>query len=278
MQLFESTGGKDWRNNSGWGSSISPCEWNGIICSIEYVDGKPKSSVIGIGLPANGLKGTFPSSVVALQTLENLDLMRNELTGPLPASMALLPKLKYLNVALNKLSGKLPEELLVRWDNYQFEFRGDGNSFSDFVVRARIEYTATGLLCADNDDVRYVLDIREWGASIFQSIRCTPNANRNTHCLVREGKGMSLGRFSRALTRLKYSSFQAQYSYPFTFTTHQASVKTTVWWGDGSTQSVEMYGDQGPIDVWMAQELFISLLGNADWEREYTRPNCEAMQ
>jgi hypothetical protein len=278
VQLFESTGGKDWKNNSGWESLISPCEWYGVRCRMEYVEGKPKSSVIGISLSENGLIGPFPSSIVALHALEELDLMHNELTGPIPASITSLPKLKHLNVALNKLGGKVPEELLVRWDNHQLDFRSDGNSFSEFVIRARIEYAETGLLCADRNDVRYVLDVREWGYAKLQSIRCTPDVKQGTYCLVREGKGFALDRFSRALVRLKYSSFKKEYSYPFTFTTHQASVKTTVWWGDGSTQSVEMYGKQGPIDVWIAQELFVSLLENPDWVREYTRPTCEAVE
>jgi hypothetical protein len=254
MQFFESTGGKNWKDNSGWGSSISPCEWFGITCDIKYVDGKPQSSVVGLWLMDNGLKGSFPSSV------------------------AKLPDLKSLNVALNKLSGEVPEEILARWDNHQFEFRGDGNSFSNFVIRARMEYTATGVLCSNDEDLRYVLDVREWGPSKFESTRCTPNSQRDTYCLVREGKGSRLDRFSRALTQMHYRSFQKEYSYLFPIATHGVFIRTTVWWGDGSMHTVETYNRQGPIEVWIAQELFMPLIQYPEWERESTKPSCEEIK
>lgn len=254
VQFFESTGGKNWKDNSGWGGPISPCEWFGISCNIKYVDGKPQSSVVGISLMDNGLKGSFSSSV------------------------SKLPDLKFLNLALNKLSGEVPEEILTRWDNHQFEFRGDGNSFSNFVIRARMEYTATSVQCSNDEDLRYVLDVREWGLSRFESIRCTPNSKRDTYCLIREGKGFSLDRFSRALTQMHYRSLQKEYSYPFTFATEGVVIRTTVWWGDGSMQTVETYDRQGPIEVWIAQELFMALIKNSRWERESTKPSCEEIK
>jgi hypothetical protein len=86
--------------------------------------------------------------------------------------------------------------------------------------------------------------------------------------LVREGKGSSLDRFSRALAQMHYRSFQKEYSYPFTFTTDGVVIRTTVWWGDGSLHTVETYNRQGPIEVWIAQELFKALIKNPEWERE----------
>jgi hypothetical protein len=253
-QLFESTGGENWKESSGWGSSTSPCEWFGIICNVNYADGKLRSSIVGISLTNNGLKGSIPSS------------------------LAKLPDLKFLNVALNEIKGEVPEEILIRWDNHEFEFQGGWNSFSNFAIRARLEYVASAVLCSQNEDVRFVLDIKESGPARFESIRCTPHTKRETHCLIREGESLGLGRFSRALKKLNYSSFKKEYSYPFTFTTHQAYIRTTVWWGDGSTNTVESYGGQGPIEVWMAQELFMALMENVSWEHEFTKPKCEAIQ
>jgi hypothetical protein len=75
------------------------------------------------------------------------------------ARLAALARLQSLDIAGNKLSGPIPDRLLRRWDNHEFEFSGDGNAFSDLVVQASIDYSASGVLCAEHDDVRFHLDL-----------------------------------------------------------------------------------------------------------------------
>jgi len=45
--------------------------------------------------------------------------------------------------------------------------------------------------------------------------------------------------------------------------------------GDGSLKSVETYGDDEPIRVWTAQQLFLNLLAELEWQREYEKPECQ---
>jgi hypothetical protein len=59
------------------------------------------------------------------------------------------------------------------------------------------------------------------------------------------------------------------------FVTHGEYVKTTVWWGDGSTHTLESYNREGPLDRWLAQQLFFSLTAEVRWDREYNEPKCE---
>ena len=53
---------------------------------------------------------------------------------------------------------------------------------------------------------------------------------------------------------------------------------TTAVWGDKSSKVVETYGRQGPIQVWMAQQLFLGLARDASWEKEFEKPKCEGIR
>ena len=136
------------------------------------------------------------------------------------------------------------------------------------------------MLCADNDDVRYVLDAIEYGPTRFESVRCVPNTDRRrTHCFVKEGNGPYLEQLSGALAHLGYRGFESEYSYPASyFVTHQAYVTTTVWWGDGTQKTVETYGRQGPIEVWMAQQSILALVHDIYWESERFEEECRSLE
>jgi hypothetical protein len=97
--------------------------------------------------------------------------------------------------------------------------------------------------------------------------------------LVREGKGYGLDRFSRALTRLGYKSFDREYPRRFLLSTAgPLRIKSSVWYGDGSMHTVETYDHQAPLEVNMAQELFLTLLRNPYWERELTEEQCNEVR
>lgn len=91
---------------------------------------------------------------------------------------------------------------------------------------------------------------------------------------MREGTVGSLGRLSRALTALGFRNFDESYDYPAGGRTHDVFLTTTAGWGDGSTKTVQTYGRQGPREVWMAQQLFLGLLSEANWIREFRNPKC----
>ena len=251
MDVFAAAGGERWKRHDGWGTSRPVCEWYGVWCDV--VDGDAsRPFVAGLSLPLNNLEGVLPASLSKLQGLNSLD------------------------VGGNRLSGQIPEPLLERWDRHEFEFATWGNRFTNLVVRATIEYAATGMLCAVHDDAQFRLEVDEGtGRALFQSLRCVDARSRRTYCLVREGTSGSLARLSRGLKTLGYANFDSKYDYQFTHTTHGTLLTTTAVWGDGAKQSVETYARQGPRDVWIAQQLFLGLLSDASWDREFRKPRCD---
>jgi len=250
-EFFAATGGARWTNHDGWGTSTPVCNWYGVFC--DFVDGDPDR-----------------------QFVAGLSLAVNNLEGEMPASLGNLPRLRSLDVSSNRLSGTVPEPLLKRWDDHQFEFSGDGNSFSDVVARASVQYSASGALCAEHDDLRFRFDLDAvTNRAVFQSVRCTDSKSRRTYCFVREGTPGSLARFSRELTRLGFGRFEPKYDYPFSGVTHGVYLTTSVTWGNRSQKSVETFNRQGPREVWMAQQFFLGLLADASWERETRKSKCD---
>jgi|GEM_PF-2110177 len=249
--LYTSTNGNAWKKRTGWRSEESLCEWYGISCGSEWIDGRERSVVKAINLSYNGLRGSLPPAITSLKYLNRLDVAGNDLSGP------------------------VPEAILDRWDRNDFDFSGEGNSFSNLLARVRVNSSVVGTLCADDDDVAFQLDVQESGAAVFQTVRCTKGTERGTHCLVREGRAPGLHRLSRALKSLGFHDFLARYSSPFHDITHGKFLTTSVWMGDGSLKSVETYGDDEPIRVWTAQQLFLNLLAELEWQREYEKPECQ---
>ena len=251
MELYASTGGDRWSNRSGWSSANPVCEWYGVQC--EYVDGDATRPVV-----------------------TGLSLAFNNLDGEIPATIDDLGHLKSLSVAGNKLRGRLPERLLQRWDRHAFELDASDNAFSNAVVRATVEYSASGVLCSPTEDVRYRLEVDESKRhATFQSIRCVDATSRNTYCLVREGAAPSLLRLSRALASLGFAKLDPEYNFPFTGMTHGAFLTTEAVWGDRSKKSLRTYARQGPIEAWTAQQLFLGLLVETGWDRESRQPKCD---
>jgi hypothetical protein len=253
MELYAATQGAQWKNATGWGNTADVCNWHGIFC--DFLDGNPQRPVVnGLSLEDNNLRGTLPASLSQLQHLRRLDVSRNALTGD------------------------VPEGLLQRFDQHEMEFYGGGNSFSNMVVHAALEVTAVGALCSGVDDLRYRAEFTDAGQTRLQSIRCASadSDSRDTYCLVKEGYILSLARLSRALAKLGFARFEPEYSYKFNFfTTHGIYVTTTARWGNGTTKTVESYQAQGPLDVWMAQQVFLSLMQDGGWIRESRQSTCD---
>ena len=252
IELFAATGGDRWTDHDGWGTARPTCDWYGVWCT--FLGGETNRPVVaGIHLAANNLRGVLPASVSILWHLQSLD------------------------VAGNHLTGVMPETLLRRWDRHAFEFNGSGNAFSNFVVHVVLEYSASGTLCAPDADVRYRFEVDGvTGRAVFQTIRCASSdvRSRETYCLVRTGTLSSLERFSRALAGLGFGTFQSNYDFPFTAQTHGLFITTSALWGNGSRKAVETYARQGPRDVWLAQQLFLGLLSEADWNGESRAAKC----
>jgi len=103
VALYDSTGGPNWADNTGWLANNDPCTWSGIDCA----DGH----VIGINLLYNELIGTLPPELGNLAHLRVLGLWVNQLRGPIPAQLGNLHELAFLDLSINQLSGSIPDEL-----------------------------------------------------------------------------------------------------------------------------------------------------------------------
>lgn len=79
-RLYQTSGGPDWTNSSGWLGTPALEEWYGVTAN-------------------------------SLGRVEALDLTRNGLAGELPASLGSLAEMKALRVGTNALSGRLPLSL-----------------------------------------------------------------------------------------------------------------------------------------------------------------------
>jgi Leucine-rich repeat (LRR) protein len=119
IELYNSTDGENWTNNTGWKATNSPCSsWNGVNCQGEFVT--------GLALGNNNLKGSISKKLSKLKQLKILWLNNNKLSGNIPSSLMKLDKLTYLNLNDNclklRVSPKLGEwldDLNPGWDETQ---------------------------------------------------------------------------------------------------------------------------------------------------------------
>ena len=107
--LFNATDGPNWRRNSGWLETDTPClgqhtdHWFGVTCSAGHVT--------RLVLQVNLLSGSIPVELGNLSNLTQLNLGRNQLSGSIPAELGNLSNLIVLSLQVNHLSGSIPVEL-----------------------------------------------------------------------------------------------------------------------------------------------------------------------
>jgi len=114
VDLYNSTGGSKWINQSGW---LDPkaTAWSGIgISGVQYdTNGNVsvQGNVTSINLQQFGLTGSIPDSIGNFTRLNYLRLSFNQLTGNIPASIGNLKQLSLLYLHFNQLSGPIPDTL-----------------------------------------------------------------------------------------------------------------------------------------------------------------------
>ncbi len=57
VDLYNSTNGASWTNNTNWLVAADECTWFGVTCNVE------ETQVIRLGLESNNLSGTLPASL-----------------------------------------------------------------------------------------------------------------------------------------------------------------------------------------------------------------------
>jgi Leucine-rich repeat (LRR) protein len=103
MDLYNSTGGPNWTNKTGWGTDCNVCGWYGVTCN-------SAGRVVQVKLGQNGLSGFIPASIGNLTNLNELWLNYNQLSGSIPPQLGKLSNLSYLTLSVNQLSGPIPPE------------------------------------------------------------------------------------------------------------------------------------------------------------------------
>ncbi|HWB27635.1 MAG TPA: IPT/TIG domain-containing protein [Chitinophagaceae bacterium] len=104
VDLYNSTGGNHWKNNTGW-LNRPVKNWYGVGLDTN-------GRVIYVILNNNGLKGLFQPSLGDLSKLQYLALSSNQLTGSIPSSIGNITTLYDLELQNNHLSGTLSSSLL----------------------------------------------------------------------------------------------------------------------------------------------------------------------
>ncbi|MCI5161312.1 MAG: hypothetical protein D3917_04650 [Candidatus Electrothrix sp. AX5] len=97
QDLYNSTNGPSWQDNTGWLATDTPCSWFGVVCD--------NGELTEIHLAGNGLLGQLPETIGYLSDLEYLNMSDNELTGTVPDSIGFLVNLNGLWVGGNNITG-----------------------------------------------------------------------------------------------------------------------------------------------------------------------------
>ena len=123
VALYNTTGGADWRNSSGWLSDQHIGTWHGVrytratyqranapISGAAQPD-RAVEMVEGLFLGANRLSGKLPDDWGGLKNLRSLSLRGNHLSGGIPSDLGNLDHLLSLDLSGNQLSGEIPSKL-----------------------------------------------------------------------------------------------------------------------------------------------------------------------
>ena len=104
VELYNSTNGANWADNTNWQSDEPMREWHGVTTDDE-------GRVAELSLSDNQLSGEIPTELGSLANLQTLWLFNNQLTGKIPAELGNLSNLTGLSLSRNQLTEEIPTEL-----------------------------------------------------------------------------------------------------------------------------------------------------------------------
>ncbi|APY09144.1 hypothetical protein BWZ20_12895 [Winogradskyella sp. J14-2] len=107
IDLYTSTNGANWTNNTNWNTTNPVSTWHGITTN--NIGGTEHVTQINLG--QNNLTGTLPTSIEDFTHLNSLQLNTNNISGTIPVGIANLQELNVLLLAVNNFSGGIPPAL-----------------------------------------------------------------------------------------------------------------------------------------------------------------------
>ncbi|MCV6622139.1 MAG: hypothetical protein OIF51_10365 [Cellvibrionaceae bacterium] len=132
VDFYNATGGDNWKNNSGWGSS-NIGSWFGLEFD-QYGSGY---RVAGIRLGDNNLKGEIPDVLGSWPELQRLILHNNKLKGELPPSLYSASKIQHIILHDNDLRGSLSRNISRLSSLFYLSL--DSNGFSGSIPKEIFE-------------------------------------------------------------------------------------------------------------------------------------------
>ncbi len=128
VSIYDSMGGDNWTNNSGWKSDKPLCEWYGVECdamgrvvSLDLFNNNLVGSIASdianlsklthLNLAYNSIENQIPISICELTSLRSLMLYNTNLSGSIPSDIGKLVNLQYLHLNNNKFSGEIPASI-----------------------------------------------------------------------------------------------------------------------------------------------------------------------
>lgn len=170
VDLYNSTNGENWDNNSNWlsGGTINDmASWYGVTVqngdvrkislAVNNLTGELPTSIENLKLldwlhlGANGIEGSIPSQIGNLNALTRLYLNNNNFSGTIPKSIKDLNKLTHLYLQFNNLTGSIPSDIgnLNRLQNlYLFD-----NALSGSIPTSFEELRELRMLNLENNDL-----------------------------------------------------------------------------------------------------------------------------
>ncbi|WP_299897654.1 hypothetical protein, partial [uncultured Aquimarina sp.] len=103
IDLYNSTDGANWTNNTNWLTNAPVCDWYGVVVE--------NSKVTRLLLQNNNLTGEIPVSIGNLISIEILSFQSNNLSGVIPNEIGDLQNLLFINFFENSLSGSIPQSI-----------------------------------------------------------------------------------------------------------------------------------------------------------------------
>ena len=167
IDLYNSTNGDNWTNNTNWCSDLPVGEWYGVS-----TDGQGR--VIGLNLKNNLLSGSISESFRCLSGLKVINFIGNDLYGTILDKIDGMIYMKSLFLRMNNFSGVIPESIRDLKNLEQFSlsdnnftgtipegvcelislktFELAGNTFSGFIPKniGKLNKLRTLNLCRNN--------------------------------------------------------------------------------------------------------------------------------